>query len=190
MTIFDLLFLALLLASLAVLLAAAGMALGGGGKRAFRLLKVYGICLAAYMGVVVATSAVLPRRLLEVGEPLCSDDWCLTVDGIERAADGYRVALRVSSRARRVTQREFGVSVYLTDAQGRRYDPRPSPADVPFDTPLGPQESVGTPRIFPLPAGVKPVGLVVRLGSGFPIGWFIIGYDTWFRQPAMVRLPA
>jgi len=25
--------------------------------------------------------------------------------------------------------------------------------------------------------------------GGFPIAWFIIGYDTWFRKPTLVQLP-
>jgi len=29
---------------------------------------------------------------------------------------------------------------------------------------------------------------VIRHESGFPIGWFIIGYPTWFGKPEMVRL--
>jgi hypothetical protein len=189
MTIFDLLFLFLALVSVVVWLSAAGLALAGRGKRAVGLLKRYGICFAAYMTVVAVVSLFNPRRVAGVGEPLCSDDWCLAVVSVDRTPEVYRVALRISSTAKRVTQREYGVSVYLLDSDQRRYDPRPSPADVPFDVPLGPQETVDTTRKFDVPASARPAGLVIRHDSGFPIGWFIIGYDTWFRQPTMVRLP-
>jgi hypothetical protein len=80
--------------------------------------------------------------------------------------------------------------VYLTDADGRRYDSRPAAAKVPFDIPIGPGQEIETVRTFDLPAGTRPAGLVVRHHSGFPIGWVIIGYETWFRKPTMVRLSA
>jgi hypothetical protein len=125
-----------------------------------------------------------------VGEPLCSDDWCLTVVHADRTPDAYRVAFRVSSRALRVTQREYGVHVYLTDVEGRRYEPQAGPSDAPFDVQVGPGEAVETGRRFVLPPEVKPVGVIIRKDGGFPIGWFIIGYETWFRKPTIVRLPA
>jgi len=187
MTIFDLLFLTLTSVSVVTLLAAL-LALGGDRKRAGRILRTWGICFAAYMGVVAVSSALLPRRVAQVGEALCNDDWCLTVERAEREAEAYRVGFSIESRALRVTQREYGVSVYLTDAEGRRYDPRPSPADVPFEISIGPGQEIETTRTFDVPAGMRPVGLVVRHGSGFPIGWFIIGYETWFRKPTIVRL--
>ena len=43
-------------------------------------------------------------------------------------------------------------------------------------------------RSFLVPAEAKDVGLVVAHEGGFPIGWFIIGYGTWFRKPAVVQL--
>jgi hypothetical protein len=32
------------------------------------------------------------------------------------------------------------------------------------------------------------VGAVIAHEGGFPIGWFIIGYDTWFRKPPLAPL--
>jgi len=192
MTIFDLLFLALVLVSVATLLTAAAAAISRRRARALGILKTWATGFVAYMAVVATVSLALPRRVLRVGDPLCNDDWCIAVESVhqEPAAGGtaYRVGLRIFSRARRVWQRERGVSIYLTDAEEHRYDPRPSPADVPFDVVLGPQQSVAAERIFDTPPGLREPGLVIRLGSGFPIGWFIIGYDTWFRKPVMVRV--
>ena len=39
----------------------------------------------------------------------------------------YEVSLRLSNRAKRVPMGEKGTVVYLTDAEGRRYDPTPEP---------------------------------------------------------------
>lgn len=190
MTIFDLVFLGLVFVSIVALAAAAVAALRGQRARAAAILKVYGAGFAAYMAVVVVTSLFLPRRIASLGEPLCSDDWCLTVERIERASDVYRVGLKIESTAKRVTQREYGVSIYLADVEGRQFGVQPSTSDVPFDVPIRPQEAIETTRLFEMPPGLRPVGLVIRHGSGFPIGWFIIGYETWFRKPTIVRLPA
>jgi hypothetical protein len=188
MTAFDLLFLGLAVASVCALAAALALALSGKGAWAGAVLKRWGVCVAAYMGVVVAVSAILPRRVARLGEALCSDDWCLTVERVEREPGVYRAGFRMASRALRVTQREYGVSVYLTDAEGRHYDPRRQESETPFDVAIGPGEEIETERMFDVPAGARPTGLVVRHDSGFPIGWFIIGYETWFRKPTMVRL--
>jgi hypothetical protein len=42
--------------------------------------------------------------------------------------------------------------------------------------------------LFDLPAAERAAGLVFRQEGEFPIGWFIVGYETWFRQPAVIRL--
>ena len=92
-----------------------------------------------------------------------------------------------SSRARRISQRENNLRVYMTDGRDARYDPIDA-APAPFNVLLGPQESVTVRRTFQVPADAKDIGLVITHQGGFPIGWFIIGYDTWFRKPALIEL--
>jgi hypothetical protein len=53
---------------------------------------------------------------------------------------------------------------------------------------LQPGESVVLTRHFLLPSDDSGVSAVVTHEGGFPIGWFIIGYDTWFRKPPLIRL--
>jgi hypothetical protein len=191
-TLFDLLFIVIFLATVATLLSAAFLAIRGQGARALVLLLRYCICAGAYLGVVVLTSVFWPRSVLQVGDPRCFDDWCIAVENASRqpAGDGvsYMVTLRLSSRARRVSQRENGVVVYLADTRGRRYDPAPDKSAVPFNILLGPQESIPATRVFEVPADAHEPGLVIAHEGGFPIGWFIVGYETWFHRPAIVRL--
>ncbi|MGA2741889.1 MAG: hypothetical protein ABSG65_31175 [Bryobacteraceae bacterium] len=192
MTIFDLLFIALFLATVVTLLNATLLALRGQGARALAILRRLGIYATAYLAIVAIASIFLPRTVLRVGEPHCFDDWCITVENAARQSAGgsvaYNVALRLSSSARRISQRENNVAVYMTDDRARRYDPQPRQPEVPFNIQLGPQESVTATRIFALPADARKTGLVVTHEGGFPIGWFIIGYETWFRKPAIVWL--
>jgi hypothetical protein len=193
MGIFDLLFIVLFLATVVTLVTAAFCAVRGLGARAVAILRRLGICAAVYLGIVVLTSVFWPRTVLQVGERQCFDDWCIAVANVDRQAAGehvaYRVTLRLSSTARRISQRENDLAVYLTDDRGRRYDPAPQNADVPLNVQLGPQQSVSATRVFEVPADAHEPGLVIAHEGGFPIGWFIIGYETWLHKPAIVRLP-
>ena len=193
MTLFDLLFIAVFLASVVTLLTSAVQFLRGHVASAWRILRVWLICAAAYMGIVVVTSLIKPRRVMNIGELQCADDWCIGVESGSRKQTGpkatYAVTLRLSSRALRVTQREQGVVVYLIDNKGRRYDPLPDPSAVPISVLLHPQESVLAKRVFETPGDTNVTGLVIAREGGFPIGWLIIGDEAWFRKPTLVRFP-
>jgi len=192
MKLADLLFIVLFLATVSTLIAAAWFALQRQLTRAGRILLRLLICAAAYMAVVIAVSLILPRRVVQANDPQCFDDWCVSVAGFKRSPEGASVAysldLRLSSRARRISQRENSLAVYLTDDRGRRYDPQPDPSSTPFNVLLGPLESVVVSRRFLAPSDATGVGIVITHQGGFPIGWFIIGYDTWFRKPPITKL--
>lgn len=192
MSIFDLLFLLLVLATAISLIAVGWFLLRRQWSRAGRVLLRLLACAVVYFVAVVLTSLVLPRKVMAQGTPRCFDDWCIGVAGFNRVPRGdsieYRVDFRLSSRALRVTQRENNLAVYLTDDQGRRYDPVNTNSEVPFSVRLEPQEAVVVSRDFVVPAGSKDVGVVITHEGGFPIGWLIIGYETWFRKPTLVRM--
>jgi hypothetical protein len=192
MTPFDLLFIALVLVSLGTLITAAVTALRRQGSRALRILGRLGICAAAYVGVVIVVALLAPQRVLNVGDPWCFDDWCLSVENVNRTAAPaevtYDVSLRLFSRARRVSQRAMGAWVYAIDGRGNRYAPEPAPSSVPLDILLQPGESVRTSRVFKVPAGVGELGLITGHGpSG--ISTFIIGdQGSLFHKRTFIRL--
>jgi hypothetical protein len=192
MSLFDLAFLGLSLAGVSSLLAAGWLALRKQFGPAGRVLRRLLMCAGVYMAVVVSVSLVSPRRYLTADATQCFDDWCVGIADFRRVSEAggvaYRVGLRLTSRARRVSQRENNVVVYLTDQRGIRYDPEADPSATPTHVLLQPGESALASRSFLVPAEAKNVGLVVTHEGGFPIGWFIIGYDTWFRKPAVVQL--
>jgi hypothetical protein len=39
-----------------------------------------------------------------------------------------------------------------------------------------------------VPEEAAGVAAVITHEGGFPIGWFIAGYDTWFRKPPITNL--
>jgi hypothetical protein len=191
-SLFDLLFILLFLLGVATLLRAASFVLRRQFARARGVLWRLFLCVCAYMLIVVVVSLCLPRRIIKLGEAQCFDDWCVAVTAASKAPQGnlvrYNVALELSSRALRVPQREQHIVLYLTDRRGRRYDPQPDPTDAPFDVLLQPQQAATASRTFLLPADASNVNAAVAHEGGFPIGWFIIGYDTWFHKPPLVDL--
>ena len=189
----DLLFIALFLVAAATLLVAAWFAARKQFGRGRRVLTKLLVGSAVYMLVLIAVSLLLPRRIVKLGDAQCFDDWCVSVAGFNKIKEGnrveYRVDLRLSSRARRISQRENHLAIYLTDDRGRRFDPVTDNSNVPFNVLLRPQESIVVRRLFLVPVDATEVGAVITHEGGFPIGWFIVGYDTWFRKPPVVKLP-
>ena len=187
MTVFEPLFLLLVLVSIGTFITAAVSGLRGQGERARRIVLWWMLCAAIYLTVVMVVSIVRPRRVYAIGDMQCFDDWCITVTDARRGQP-YEVSLRLSSRAKRVPQGEKGTVVYLTDAAGHRYNPLPDPAAVAFDTQLQPGESVMATRRFEVPGDARDVGLIYTHEGGFPIGWLIIGEGGWFGKRPVVML--
>jgi hypothetical protein len=190
MTLFDLLFLVLLFTGLAVLVSCLVSALRGRRAQAGRRLRTLGGAALVYMAIVAGVSLVTPRRVLAVGEDQCSDDWCIAVLGASRTGDStLTVAFRLASRARRVTQRERFVVVYLRDSDGRRYDPDPAPNQPPFDVALAPGASLNTTRVFRGPRTPRGLGVIVTRAGDVPFPrCCIIGTGIFHKEP-MVALP-
>ena len=112
MTLSDLLFVALVLVSAGVLLIA-GLSLARGQfRRALRLLGGFTLGLTLYLGLVVAVSLLSAPREVAFGENRCFDDWCIAVEDVSRTTSAtgatYTATLRLSNRARRVSQRANG----------------------------------------------------------------------------------
>lgn len=185
MDIFDLLFLGVALTTTITLVGAGASALVGRSGSARRMLRRVAIGLGAYALIVAATSAMVPRRAVHIGQRMCFDDWCIRVDSVSRAPTRCAVTFSILSEAKRVTQRERGLAVYLEDAAGRRVAPESDPKDVPFDEAVGPGDSFQATRTFKTSPNQQIAGIVVR-HTGFPIDWFIIGVGP-FRPPPIVR---
>jgi hypothetical protein len=190
MTIFDLILIASFLATVVVLVLVLIAAIRGRWSMLRNLLIGWGVFAAVYFGALVAISLATPQRLMSVGENRCWDDWCIAVTKVQRATitEGalLTVTLRMSSSAKRVTQRENGLSVYLIDDRGRRYEPVPAASAKPFDVPLGPGDSAEAERVFQVPADSHGIGLgFAHAGPGR----FIIGDDgSFLHKPTIVRI--
>jgi hypothetical protein len=189
LNIFDLLFLALIVATSLTLCAAAGFAVARRGQQSLRLLRRLGFGAAVYFAVIIAVSLIAPRRTFNLGDTQCFDDWCIAATSASHTGSSYLVGLRISSRARRVSQRERDLLIRLVDHDGQTYAPISQPSDADISSLLAPGASLDFTRTFSVPATVRDPHLVISHG-GFPIGWFIIGYDSWFRKPPLIHLHA
>jgi hypothetical protein len=195
LTIFDLLFMFVFFVSVTALGAVIIFTLRKRMMQAARLLALYGVCLAIYLAVIVAVSLASPQRVLAVGEDRCYDDWCIAVDDITRfessVSTQYTVTLRLSNRARRVSQRENGMVVYMRGEEGRRFDSAAEPSDIPFNTLLQFGQAVTATRTFIVTGSSGDLVLVIEHegSSRFP-GMFIIGDDSsLFHKPMILHLP-
>jgi hypothetical protein len=190
LSIFDLLFLFSALATIVAFFTALVCAAIGRRARALAILRVWIAAAAVYFAADLVSIWLRPLRVLYLHDPQCSDDWCFVVEGAGRDtpdSETYHVKLRIYSRAGRVDQRERGLSVYLTDAAGHRYDPAPQSGEVPLDTLLAPGQSAIVDRTFRVPATVRKLDLSMVHEGGFPIGWLIIGRSP-FDKRTVVRL--
>ncbi len=196
MNVFDLLFLVTSCATVAALFVSLFLAIRGQAVRSGRILRLWLLGASLYLGALVLVSIVAPRRVLHLNETRCFDDWCIAVASVKWSPQpvpqtrymSFVAALRLSSRAHRVSQRENDLAVYLTDDRERRYDPLPERSTVPLSVLLQPGSTVEATRVFHVPVDARGIGLVIAHEGGFPIRWFIINEESWFRKPTIVPL--
>jgi hypothetical protein len=158
------------------------------------MLRALGMLLAGYAVIVISTSLVSPQRVVAIGSDQCSDDWCIAVTGVARADAGREATLtvtfRLSTRARRISQRERNVVAYLQRVDGQRIDALADPQAVPFDTLLAPGQTIVATRRFTVPAGIGIAGVaIVREGAGVFPACCIIGDDnSLLHRRLLVRI--
>jgi hypothetical protein len=172
MGIFDLVFIVVFLSSCAAFV----YALTGLG-RARRVLPGLAVGLVFYLALVFFTAHV---RYVDLGQAMCSDDWCASADHVSRKDGVVSIEFRVWSRAKRATFRETNVQPYLVDDQKRRY-PVTEASGAPFDTAVSPGDSFTTTRRFGVEPDARRLELHLRPKS-FP-GYLIIA-----AQDAVVPL--
>lgn len=84
MNLFDLLFLALFFAVLAILLVALRCAVFHQFDGARRLLAQLLIGFACYMAFIITLVSLSPRQVVQLAEPQCFDDWCISLDSFQQ----------------------------------------------------------------------------------------------------------
>jgi hypothetical protein len=189
MSIFDLLLIAVVLASCLTLFIALVHAVRGKFPQARRALAYLGAGLGVYFFALFTVSLTAHQKIAELGEPQCSDDWCVTPTRAVRNGNTVEVEFTVRSRALRVTQREFGVNPYLVDAQGNRVFAAETVGPR-FDQEVSAGESYNTIRRYRVSPGTGSLDLILRPNSGIGPGQFVIGDEASLLHPrTVVRVP-
>jgi hypothetical protein len=211
MTIFDLLLILLVLATVVSVLVLAGTLLFRRSMLAKRLaislFSVWFVYLAA--GTIIAVLA--PQRVLAIGEDRCFDEMCYAITGFQRTpaiespagitrAHGvfYIVSARVSSRSRGRAQREIGRKGLLVDQNGNTYDTSnegmralagiegPLPG---LDADVAPGQSVSTKLVFDVPANIPGPAFTLETNIlFFPPRIILASDDHFLHKPTIVRL--
>lgn len=205
--IFELLFLALLLAACIALLSALIAFFLGYKRMAVRLLKNLGTGVVTYLAIVALVSVLTPQRVLQRDEPRCFDDMCFLVDGVQTAwqlgppdhlvrARGkfYVITMRVSNRGLGQTQREAGIRALLWDSkqsfpisiEGQRAYEAENGVSAKLDSRLQPGETLQSVQVFDGPISPSLLGLI--LSHGFTPGMFVIGECPLFHKPTIIQL--
>lgn len=159
-----------------------------------RLASGMTVFLAIYAAALLLASLLSHDRLLNLNQRRCFDDWCEAVAGVQRATPDGAIAtdgdllivnLRVSSQARRITQRPSNPHIWIEDAQGQRYEVSPGGqaawerahgASRPVDDRIGPGESFTTPLVFAVPPLTASPAFIITEGPGW-IDRLIIGSE-------------
>ncbi|HEV2485460.1 MAG TPA: hypothetical protein VGT08_08005 [Terracidiphilus sp.] len=205
--IFELLFLALLLASSIALIGVLILVVLGKRRAGMRMLLAFVVGWAGYLLIVALVSAATPQRIVPMGQERCFDEMCFAVVHAETAsqlglesqaahANGrfYIVTVRVSSRSRGRAQSEAGLRAMLWDA-GKSYEvslegqsawEEANGETASLTARLQPGESITSVQVFDLPVQSTAPGLV--LSHGFTPGYFVIGESPILRKPTLMRI--
>ncbi|MDQ2903875.1 MAG: DUF4352 domain-containing protein [Chloroflexota bacterium] len=174
-----------------------------------RIPWALGSFLVVYAVVLLSVSLLSPQRVLAMHQDRCFDDWCHSVERVVPqstvgnapmvvTAHGtfYLVTVRVSSRARGITQRALDAQVYMLDASDQRYDPDASgqqaldatgQGGLRLDSKVAPGGSFTCTVVFDLPKGSSHLALVVTHGL-FPDVLVIGSEQSFLHKPTIFQL--
>jgi hypothetical protein len=157
--------------SVAALISAPILWLGGKRRSAGKILATLGAYISFY--VVVSTAVSLIQRIPRenprgLGQEVCADAGCFAVDKVDKAATGsemiYTVSWHLSSRDTE-GQRRFpgkGLELYLFDERGRKFVLAGAADQDPLDVLLRAGETVHQGITFHVPADARQLFLTAR----------------------------
>lgn len=205
MTIFDLLLIVLVLATV---LGIVGIVIALFCRRqalATRTIIAIVIGWALYLGAGTAVALLTPQHILSLGEDDCFDEMCFAVTGYHRVPSTnsgkafYVVDVRISNRSRNRAQREKGRKGVLVDQAGHvtevsrlamqslsSLDGASYPG---LDAEVAPGQNLGTKLAFELPLDVRNPGFALGSDLALNPARIVIGDEKHFLHwPTVVPL--
>jgi hypothetical protein len=205
MTIFDLLLILLVLATVAGIVAAMAALLFRRRTLAAQSLVAIVAVWLLYLGIGTAVALMTPQHIMSPGEDRCFDEMCFAVMGWNRTPSKnegksfYIVDVRISNHSHGRAQREIGRKGVLIDRTGRVYEISRqgmrdlSPVNgVPYpglDSEVAPGQSVETKLVFELPNDIDYPGFALGSNLTFNPARIVIGdQDHFLHWPTVVPL--
>jgi hypothetical protein len=205
MTLFDLLLILLVLASIAgTVIALAALLFRRRGLAVGTLAAIVGAWIA-YLGIGTAVALASPQHIMKFGEDRCFDEMCFAVMGYHRLPATnpgkalYLVEVRISNQSGGRAQREIGRKGVLVDRAGHVYEVSThaiqafSPVGAaPYpglDAEVAPGQKLETKLVFELPENVDYPGFALSSDLKFnPAKVVICDEDHFLHWPTVVPL--
>jgi hypothetical protein len=204
-TIFDLLLIFLVLATVAGIVAALAALLMRRRTLAGRSAMAIAAAWAIYLGIGTVVALMTPQHIMSFAEDRCFDEMCFAVMGYNRIPSKnagkslYLVNVRISNRSRGRAQREIGRTGVLIDRKGHVYEmsrqgmhalsPANGKAYSGLDAEVPPGQILETKLVFELPEDVDYPGFALSSNLAINPARFVIGdEDHFLHWPTVVPL--
>lgn len=202
MTLYELLFIVLFLATVA---AAAGVLVLAATRRRASAAKVLLTTVAVwsiYLAILAISDAAARQVVIRPGEDHCFDEMCFAVVDNQTSFSltqpdhtTWVVTVRATSHSRGRTQAEGGLRARLyangmffnVSEQAQKEYESAHGKTPPLTQRLAPGESIQSVLVFDLPRSMTHPGLA--LDHGFTPGYFVIGESPFFHEPDILQLP-
>jgi Domain of unknown function (DUF4352) len=200
MTLYELLFILLVLGSVVSLLLSA-LCLLWRRATSQKILVVLASVWGIYLVILAFTDVLSSQKVFKVGEEQCFDEMCFAVSGVQTmpaqssapsvAATGkfYVVNIRVINHSRGRTQAEGGLRgrlydngtyINVSEAAQKAYDAQHGES-LKLTQKIAPGESIFAVLVFEVPQQITRPALT--LDHGFTPGCFVIGESPFFHKP-------
>jgi hypothetical protein len=209
MTLYELLFILLFLASAVALLTVLIMTLARHRQSAKRLLLSTLAVWGVYLAALFVSDALAQQQVVKAGENSCFDEMCFAVVSTQQSSETassslpassgdklYAVTVRMTSQSRGRAQAEGGLrgrlyqdDKYFTvsEPDQRAFESLHSPSPK-LTQRLNPGQSILSVLVFKVPGDITHPALA--LDHGFTPGYFVIGESPFFHKPPIMELPA
>jgi hypothetical protein len=203
MTLYELLFILLFLASAIALITVLIMTLTRHRQSAKRLLLSTLTVWGVYLAVLFVSDALEQQQVVKAGDNTCFDEMCFAVVSTQQSGETatssslppssggklYAVTVRMTSQSRGRAQAEGGLrgrlyqdGKYFTvsDADQHAFESLHGPSPK-LTQRLDPGQSILSVLVFEVPGEITHPALT--LDHGFTPGYFVIGESPFFHKP-------
>lgn len=164
-----------------------------------KLVRLF-IWVGVYAILLIGISLQSKEHVLALNEDTCFDDWCVAVVDVSKKTyqnnlDDYYIKLRISSKAKRVSQRPDHPNIFLADSLGNHNEnfaaksqfEKENGMQKPINDLIQPQSSYDTFLVFRTARGATNKRLVINEGS-FPVQMMIGDRESFLYKDTIFEI--